>query len=204
MGLQPVTENYRDQPGKPLSASPTAADEADGVDGLRYITDNSEIPQWAKEIGQPVGWLLGRYSGFNTQRPWRISVCGPQQDGGWDACETVTVYGFSGTIPTSLLQRRADKALATQGTFEIQSSVVMSDQRTGASAVRCSGYMTAGGLLIRTKQNHFAVPSATPGEGRLVERCWFVEAKARPRFEATIDEFDHQSMNAFVAATTSL
>ncbi len=169
---------------------------------LHFIVGEDDVPGWVKEIGVPPGWLVGRYTGSDVQRPWRVSVCGAQGDGGWDACETVTVFGFTGELAAGALQRRAEDALRSQGGLEIASTIVVADEKSRACAIRCSGYLTAGGLLIWTMQSYYSVSSESPGEGRLIEHCLFAEASARPELEGLTVELGDRAMCGFVSATT--
>jgi hypothetical protein len=63
------------------------------------MVSDSEIPCWTKHLSVLTGWSVGRYVGSDNERPWRISASGLQVDGGWDACETLTVFGYTGFIP---------------------------------------------------------------------------------------------------------
>jgi hypothetical protein len=54
----------------------------------RYVIDlqqlsREQMPGWLVGQDLPAGWRSGRLEGRSGQ-PWRISVCGPQPDGGRD------------------------------------------------------------------------------------------------------------------------
>jgi hypothetical protein len=171
------------------------------VTGLRAMVVDSEIPWWIRDLDVPSGWLRGRYTGTDTERPWRISVCGPQSDGGWDACETLTVFGYTGYPPANVLFSHADYALRALDSIDVVNRILVAPTLNGSSAVRSSGYLTAGGLLIWVQCNYYAIGSEAPGQGQLIEQCLFAEVGHRPRFASAIDGLADAVLRSFVAVT---
>ena len=64
-----------------------------------------DLPRWLGTLGVPAGWRLGRLEGQGPQ-PSRIAVCPPQSGRGY-ACDTLTVFSFTGIPADGLAQRLA-------------------------------------------------------------------------------------------------
>lgn len=170
------------------------------VTGFRSMVIDSEIPWWIRNLDVPAGWLRGSYMGTDIERPWRISVCGVQSDGGWDACEALTVFGYTGFPPANALFSHADCALRALDGIDVVNRILVASTLNGPSAARSSGYLTVAGLLIWVQCNYYIIGSETPGQGRLIEQCLFAEVGQRPRFASAIDELAEAALRSFVAA----
>jgi hypothetical protein len=83
---------------------------ARNVIGLHQLPDN-EVPAWLDRLRVPSDWRVGRLADAANQ-PWRIAVRGAHPEGGWDGCETIAVYGFSGAVPIEVLTNNGDCTFA--------------------------------------------------------------------------------------------
>jgi hypothetical protein len=73
-----------------------------------------ELPEWLTGLGVPVGWRIARVDCCGTQ-PSRMAVCGPHFDGGWDGCDTISVFGFTGVAPVDEVRCAATDTSAPPG-----------------------------------------------------------------------------------------
>ena len=185
-------------------AEPTADALQAHVTDFRVIVNDAEIPSWTKDLNVPAGWSVGRYAGGDSQRPWRVLAGGPQADGGWDACETLTVLGYAGSIPHETLVRHAENALIAMGGFGIVTQALISSEVGGPQAVQSKGYITAAGLLIWMCCNYYAAGSPSQVQGRLVEQSLMVVTSALSQFGSAVDELSESALRAFVGAAKKL
>jgi hypothetical protein len=66
-----------------------------------------DVPQWLVGLAVPAGWHIARFDA-NGVAPSRIAVCGPQYDGGWDGCETINAFRFTGVPDIDMMRDLAD------------------------------------------------------------------------------------------------
>ena len=103
-------------------------------------------------------------------------MCGTQPDGGWDACETVAVFGFTGFIPCQMILQSCDCTLRKLDAVDIQTNALPIATDDGACAVRSSGFFSVAGLRIWAQYSYYVLGSEVPGQGRIVQQCLFVES----------------------------
>ena len=157
------------------------------VANLRLMADN-EVPMWLTRLAVPMGWRVGRYNGL-AAAPWRVAVTGPHDDGGWDGCETITVYMFDGVIPLHALDADADVALRDLDAADITTTVLYSDH--SGAVVRSSGYLAAGGVWIRALHSYFAT------EGMLIHQSIYVDVRADAALSPGVEQLSREVRSAF-------
>lgn len=181
MGLQPVM-------GSPASASPewqrisTAPSlvhtVAECVAGL-HVVPREDVSEWGNRLRVPPGWLKGSYTGDDPTQPWRITVCGPQPDGGWAACETITVFAFTGILSRGLLLENADRTLRALESVDVTTDSVGDSKCWYTHGVCSTGFFSAVGLWIWGQYSYYLLDHDASGQGLLVQQCLFVEASRR-------------------------
>ncbi len=123
-----------------------------GVDDFA-IAPRSTVPAWLSRLSVPPEWRTGHLEGGGIE-PCRITVCGRRTDGGWDGCETLSVFTFSGTPTADHLEAgHCRGALAQLGVDLVAAVSLVVPSRAGVSAVRCSGQGNVGGRAVWT-QSH--------------------------------------------------
>jgi hypothetical protein len=172
----------------------------------RHVADLMQLraettPHWLTKLGVPPGWKTGHLAD-GTVEPSRIAVCGQQSDGGWDGCETISVFGFTGIPPDNVIHSNADCTLRDLAALGITTHVVQTPPLPGAIAVRSSGYFTVAGLLLWSQYSTYVMGSEAPGQGRLIEQAVFIEAGCQARLGGDVAELTQAVYQAFATLAT--
>lgn len=144
-----------------------------GVDDFA-IAPRSTVPAWLSRLSVPPEWRTGHLEGGGIE-PCRITVCGRRTDGGWDGCETLSVFTFSGTPTADHLERHCRGALAQLGVDLVAAVSLVVPSRAGVSAVRCSGQGNVGGRAVWTQSTLYAAGSTAHVKGSLVQQFIYVD-----------------------------
>lgn len=171
----------------------------------RYVVDlqqlsNEQMPDWLIGLDVPAGWRSGQLDGRSAQ-PWRICVCGPQTDGGWDGCETIAVYGYYGAVASKILLEQAGCTLVDLGAVDIETVPLVSSPTDRIAAVRSTGCFAAGGLWIWAQHSYFAAKTSVPGGGILIQQSVFVESSRRTALDPDVAILGDALLNAFVGCS---
>jgi hypothetical protein len=126
--------------------------------------------------------------GDDPSQPWRITVCGPQPDGGWEACETISVFRFAGTLPDGVLWESADRTLRALESVDITTASLGEPECSHAYGVRSSGFFSAVGLWVWGQYNYYVSDPDASERGLLVQQCLFVEASRRAELAEDIQQ----------------
>lgn len=165
--------------------------------GLAILDD---VPEWLSGFGVPAGWRFGRYTGSDPGQPWRIAVCGLRSDGGWDACETVTAFSFTGTLAPEMMRHNGERMLRAHDADNISTVALATPAVDGVYAVRSTGHFSASRLRMWGQYTHYVVGSDLPGQRRVVQQCLFVELSRQAALDADIAELSNGLHRAFVTA----
>lgn len=158
-------------------------------------------PQWLSSVGIPSGWRVGRYVGDNPTEPWSVAVCGQRADGTWDACETITAFGFTGNPDAEDVRHVCERSLRELNAENIVIVEINTSPTPGVSVISGSGQFEVDGRSIHGQFNYYAAGSSRPGQGRLIQQCLYVDASRRPEFEASLAILGNELHKAFVNAS---
>jgi hypothetical protein len=172
----------------------------------RHVDDLMQLraeatPRWLTKLGVPPGWKIGHLVDGIVE-PSRIAVCGQQSDGGWDGCETISVFGFTGNPPKDVVRNNADCTLRDLAAAGITTQVVDTPPLPGAIAVRSSGHFGVAGLWVWAQYSTYVIGSETPGQGRLIEQAVFIEAGCQARLGGDVAELTQAVYQAFATSAT--
>jgi hypothetical protein len=156
------------------------------------------VPQWLAGLAVPAGWRIARFDGGGVA-PSRIAVCGPQSDGGWDGCETINVFRFTGIPDIDMVCDHADRALRDLHAEAITTHTLMTPQLPGTTAVRSSGYFATAGLWIWAQYSTYIAGSTRTDQGRLTQHSVFVESGCRARLSDNVTQLSDAIHQAFLA-----
>jgi hypothetical protein len=157
-----------------------------------------DVPEWVTRLGVPPRWCLARIEDGPIQ-PARITVCGQNPDYGWDGCETITAFRFTGTPPVNIVYDNADCTLRGLNGEDITTSVLVTQQQTtGAVAVRATGYFTAAQRRIWAQHSTYLTGSESPGAGLLIEHNIFAVSDRRASLSDDITQLGNTIHRAFV------
>ena len=197
--IREVDEGPSTERRRLAAVSSVAAAMARHVDDLMQLRAEA-TPYWLTKLGVPSGWQIGHLVD-RTVEPSRIAVCGQQSDGGWDGCETINVFGFTGIPPEDVVRNNADCTLRDLAAAGITTDVVDTPPLSGATAVRSSGYFGVAGIWVWAQYSTYIVGSEEPGQGRLIDHAVFVESGCQARLGDDIAQLTHAVYQAF--ATTA-
>lgn len=159
-----------------------------------------EMPSRIADLGVPAGWHVGRIAG-DSRSSLRMTATGVQPDGGFDGCETVAVFGFTGRVPEGLVVENADRALRELEAVDIETVVLDVRSVPGAVAVRSSGYFAACGLWLWSQHNHFVSELDCGTGGLVVQQVIVIESSCRARLDGDVAVLGAALHAAFVDAS---
>jgi hypothetical protein len=151
-----------------------------------------EVP-WLADLAVPECWQLA----VTPDHRIRIAGYGERPDGGWQACETLSVFGFTGAVPADVLTDTADRMLRELAAIGIRTYAPPTPARPGVAAVRASGHITVAGRSLWVRFNTYTAGSKVSGQGRLVQHGHFVDADSFFGSEPTSEHSPAQSARPF-------
>jgi hypothetical protein len=158
-------------------------------------------PQWLSSVGIPSGWRVGRYVGDNPTEPWSVAVRGQRADGTWDACETITGFGFTGYPEPQDVWQVCQRSLRELNADNIVIVEVGTPPTPGVAVISGSGNFDVDGRSIHGQFNYYAAGSPRPGRGRLIQQCLYVDVSRRAEFEASLARLGNELHKAFINAS---
>ena len=156
-----------------------------GIDDLA-IASNSEVPEWIQRLRVPSGWRTGHLAGAEIG-PCRVAVCGQRADGGWDACETLSVFTFAGTPPDDRVESYCRRALAQFGIASPDTVSLRLPSLTGIQGVRCSGPTTMAAREVWIQFSCFVAAPRNSGKGFLIQQFVYVDAVRRSSLNSDVE-----------------
>jgi hypothetical protein len=117
---------------------------ADAISGS--VTDLARVPshelfRWLPGLQMAAGWQVGRAENSASQ-PTRIAVYGHDPSAGWDACETIDVFTFTGSPPDDIVRSNADCGLRALRADDITVRTLVTPYTAPMYAMRSSGYFS--------------------------------------------------------------
>jgi hypothetical protein len=134
----------------------------------------------------PAGWHLAA-SGMSAEQPVRAAVTGHRSRGGWQGCDTVAAFGFTGITPINVATPHAGSTLRDLPAMP------------GVWAVRSAGYFTAAGLRMWAQFSTYAAGTHQAGKGWLIQHSLFITTQWRTKLRADILELSNTVHTAFCA-----
>jgi hypothetical protein len=173
----------------------------------RYVTDLTpigpdELAAWLAALPVPTGWQIGRADNSPVQ-PTRTIVHCRDSLAGWDACETINVFRFTGVPPHDIIRFNADRTLRACGAHHITIHPVQTPAGATMTAIRSSGYLTL------TKQQsiwtqHSTYIAGDDTQGLLVEHGIFAVPDRQAGLRDDITELSNAVRDTFVATMAAV
>jgi hypothetical protein len=164
-----------DQPVE-LSQLTAVSSVVDVVAG--YVDDLAPIPagelaEWVAGLAVPASWQV---LPLDASAPplARIAVRGQRPEGGWDACDTISVFRFTGFPPRDVVEDNAECTLRDLGARGIRTTVAP-PPLPGVAAVRSGGHFHISMKLMYAQYETYIAGSDQPGQGRLIQHSIFVD-----------------------------
>jgi hypothetical protein len=137
-----------------------------------------DLPRWLRRLALPPDWRLVDLSG-HPPPPTRIAVYGQRPEGGWDGCEAISVFRFTGTLPADVVRDNAGRTLRDLHAERITTIALPTPPEPGVTAMRSSGDFIVDGRRIWARYSSYVAGTNTPGQGMLVDQSVFIEARLR-------------------------
>lgn len=148
--------------------------------------------------GVPDGWHLAA-PGDNGEQPVRVAVTGHRSRGGWEGCDTVAAFGFTGIPPIDVVVDHAACTLRDLDAAGVTTRTLDTPPAPNACAVRSSGYFTAAGLRMWGQFTTCVAGSEHPGMGRLIQHSLFVVTQRRTQLRRDIAYLSDTIATSFAA-----
>lgn len=171
---------------------------------VRHLTliSDLELRDWLAGLAIPQGWQIGkRESGVEASR---IAVCGPRDDGGWDACETLSVYRFNGPAPVSTAVEYSDCTLRDLAADSITTYPLTAPLVDGIAAVRSTGYVNVAERRAWAQYSTYVRGERAPFDGLLIYQTLVVAADRRTQLRDDIAELGDAVHTAFLAGIATV
>jgi hypothetical protein len=168
----------------------------------RYVTDLAliqadELSTWLVALPVPVGWQIGRAENSPIQ-PTRTTIHRRDPVAGWDACETINVFRFTGVPPHDIIRGNADYTLRAGGAHDIAIHPVQTPASATMTAIRSSGYLTlANQQSIWAQHSIYIADDDT--QGLLIEHGIFTVSNRRASLHNDITELTDAVYDTFVS-----
>ncbi|MGE2813934.1 hypothetical protein ACQI5H_02135 [Mycobacterium heidelbergense] len=160
----------------------------------------AQVPGWVRQLGIPEGWQLVQLYEIPRVPLARMAVLGPREDGGWEAAETISVFGYTGWPVFYEVLSNAAGTLRDLGATDIVTKVLPIPPTRWAAALRSSGTCLIGGRRVWVQQSNYVAGSEQPRAGRLIVHSVFVDAASRGRLAEDISQMGDAVYQGFVAA----
>jgi hypothetical protein len=185
-----------------LSQLTTVSSVVDVIAG--YVDDLTPIPvgeliDWLAGLAVPAGWQVLPLDA-NAAPLARIAVCGRRPEGGWDACDTISVFRFTGFPPREVVEDNAECTLQDLGAGESIRTAVAPPPPPGVAAVRSSGHFDIAGKPMWARYETYIAGSDQPGQGRLIQHSVFVDRGSFFRLSRDVGQLTRAVHNAFLTA----
>jgi hypothetical protein len=144
----------------------------------------------------PTGWLVAS-AGSSADRPVRVLVTGHRSRGGWQGCDTLAAFGFTGTVPRELGTANASYTLNALGASGITIQNLTVAEQPETWSVRSTGYVTAAGLRMWLQFSTYVAGSQQAHCGRLIEHSVFTVTQRRARLRSDTRELSNTVAVAF-------
>jgi len=145
---EPAGERPRPDPDNRLLTATSVVDQMrQHVNNLTTVAPE-DLPEWLNHLEIPNGWIAAQTTAGSTPLS-RVILCGHRPEGGWDGCETLSVFRFGGAAPKDLLRENADRTLRDLDADSVSTFSLFAEAESSASAARSSGYFTAAGRPSR-------------------------------------------------------
>lgn len=179
------------------------------IEDVVALTGGS-LPEWLQRLRIHQSWRAVALPD-NIEMPMaRVAVYGKRDDDGWEAAETICVFGFTGWPSFSDVLEKSAGTLRALGTGHIVTKVLPVSPRRWTAAVRSTGTALIGNRPVRGPKSHgtwvqqssYVAGSDQPHASRLIVHSLFVETECRARLSQDITQLSDAVYHGFVAALT--
>lgn len=186
------------------------AEQQDVVDDV-VVLSGTKVPKWLQRLEVSLGWELVALPDEPDGLLARMAVRGRRDDGGWEAAETISVFGFTGRPTFSDVLGKPAETLRALGARDIVTKVLPIPPRQWKAAARSSGIALIGGRPVWecdsspvwVQRTNFVAGSDRAQAGRLIVHTVFADAGCRPTLNREIVDAGEAVYQGFVATFTA-
>jgi hypothetical protein len=174
-----------------LAAVSSIVDVVERHVGDLAVIPAGELTAWLDTLVLPAGWQVGPTGSGNL--PVARLALWRAPSGDWGACQTISVFRFTGTVAGDVVESSADCTLNDLGATGVFTAVAPPPP-PGIAAVRSSGYVHLGARPVWVRYETYL--SGCDGEGRLIQHSTFVRPDVRNRLSrdlGTLTDTVHRS-----------
>jgi hypothetical protein len=159
-----------------------------------------QLPEWLDQLPILRGWQPVELSDRPTVPLARMVVHGPRDDGGWDAAETVSVFGYTGWPIFGEVFRHSGDTLRSLGAVDINTKVLSAPQVRWVAALRSSGTVRISGRQVWVQQSNYVAGSEERHAGRLIVQSIFVDDSHHTELAQEIAQMSDNVYHGFIAS----
>lgn len=154
------------------------ADVAAGHLGDLTLVPPAGLLSWLPGLAAPAGWVAGSAADA-PGRSTRMLIRADAATTGWDGCEVINCYRFTGGLPADFLVANADCTLRSLHADNVRTQGISTPAGLGVDAARSSGSVSAGSALVWAQFSNYVVQSLDRAHGGLIEQQILVKAASR-------------------------
>lgn len=178
------------------------ADEDWGVDDLVALT-GAHTPAWVQRLPVPERWQRLDFSDAESVvAPARVLVWGPRVGGGWEATDTLQVYGYTGVPSFGDVLGSTARSLGDLDAHDVRTGLLAMPSVPGVAAERSTAVLTVAGRRIWTQLTNYVAASTTPHTGRLIVHSLSVGA-GHPELAEDLTTLTRSVQEAFAAVVAA-
>lgn len=162
------------------------------------IPISDAIPRDNGTLIIPAGWHRAA-PGDNVEQPVRVAVTGHRSRGGWESCDTLAAFAFTGIPPEEIVIDHAACTLQDLRASGVMTRTLSTPLMPRVCAVRSAGYFTAARLRVWAQFSTYVAGSRSPGMGRLIQHSLFVITQRRTQLRTDIAYLSDTVHAAFCA-----
>lgn len=166
------------------------------------------LPEWLQRLGFPQSWHPVTLPDHVEVPLARAAVHGKRGDGGWEAAETISVFGYTGWPMFSDVVEKSADALRALGASGVVTKMLPVPPRRWTAAVRSTGIALIDGRPVWAKesnsawvqQSSYVAGSDDPHAGRLIVHSLFIGPRYRAGLSEEIAHLSEAVYQGFIGA----
>jgi hypothetical protein len=179
------------------------ADESLGVKDLVALT-GEHTPGWVHQLAVPPNWQQADIPDTETAslRPARTLVWGARADGGWEATDTIQVYGYTGLPLFGDVYNSTARTLHDLDAHDLQTHMLAVPAGPGIAAERSTALLAMDDRQIWIQLTNYVAGSHEPHAGRLIVHSLYIAEQVHSQLIDDIAVLTDTVHHAFTTLAT--
>jgi hypothetical protein len=165
--------------------------------------NGTQVPEWLQRLNIPKNWQLVELLDEPRMPLARMAVYRPPDNDGWQAAETISVFGYTGWPSFYEVLHNTDRTLRALDGIGINTKVLPVPPIQWTAALRSVGTARIGGRRMWIQQSNYVAGSEQPHAGRLVVHSLFVEATSRAQLTEDVVQMSTAVYRGFITALSN-